>query len=113
MADTHLVLYDNSTGYVHAIYALADVGTWDNSGTYQADGYLDTSTGGHVATDLGSTMRCASMDTPTYDSDDYAGFGALEVDNTTTPTDTQQRTDGDKIPDTGGRDGDDPDYVFA
>ncbi len=112
MAATHLAIYDNSTGYVHAVHDLTVTGAWSNEGTYLADDYVDMATAGHVLEQLGTNCRAIKLTNPTFDQSDYAEFGALEVDVPGAPTDTQERTDGGKLGTGGGDDGDTPEYTF-
>lgn len=112
MPDTHLVIYDTSKA-VHLIADIATVGTWDNSGTYLADEFIDTATAGHIVEQAGSTLRCVALDSPTFDNTDFSGYGVLEVDDVTTPTDTLERVDSARTEEGGGKNGDLPDYTFT
>jgi hypothetical protein len=78
-----------------------------------ADGFVDTSSAGHVVDAMGATTRCVALDTPAFDDTDFPGYGAFEVDDAATPTDVQERSDGDRLGSGGGGSGDDPDYVFT
>lgn len=106
MPTTHVALFNATTGYIYGIWDVATHGALSNSGTWTTDGYLNFATTGKQAQGfedkdlLGtvdtSAMDIVELDTPTLDNSDWEKGGVLQVNDTTTPTDTEERTDGDR-----------------
>lgn len=106
MPTTHVALFNASTGYIYGIWDVATHGALSNSGTWTTDGYLSFATTGKQAQGfedkdaLGvidtSAMDIVELDTPTFSNADYDKGGVFQVDSTVTPTDVEERTDGDR-----------------
>jgi hypothetical protein len=85
----YLVLYDDVSGHIHGLWERT---TSDNGSTFISDGHLTIdSTKVIDGTDgVPSSRVTTNLTDPTFTSTN-AGPGVAEVDNATTPTDTQER----------------------
>ncbi len=100
MADQYYVAqYSTSTGYVVGMWLRGGPATTSNASTADTDGYLEIESV-KVLDGVGSRTDTAfvTLLNPT-DTETNLDSNILEVDSTTTPTDTSFRTDTDKNPD--------------